>query len=950
MKIFSRVTVLLCLFLCLFTPLTFAQDDVAVLPETDQDVAADEDPADPETSLPAKYDLRDLNGADYITPVKQQGVFGTCWAHAAISAAESNSILKGGSPTVNLSEKALAWYTYHLQGSKDITSDEYEGLDISNFNVTWLYGPSAAYYSLGGSKFMALSQMCTWNGASTEAEVPFLNSDGEYGWDPVNGTLANPYGDWSLPYDDIYDDAYHLQDSELIYGPWWGELSSADFTTQTKELMLKYGALVLGYHGFLEANEYFNGTTNAQYIDVPTKGNHDVTIVGWDDNYPASNFNITPPGDGAWIIKNSWGVHRNDNGYFYLSYYDQSIQDVKGFNIETEQNGFSYDKNNQYDFHNIKGEYDRSPIQKVTETYNLASLPEGTIKMANVFTSNNDETLRAVSALPFIYGTAKVTANVYLLNDNFTTPEDGQLVATVTENFEHSGFYTLELPEAIPLVAGTKYAVVEELTYYNARFEGNDDDLGPVIPSLPGLAIEYGLEEPVITDMVNQEGNTIGFSFQENVVTSKPGQSYVYGLNGTIGVTPPAWMDITSPEITDKLTCQIEVEGQDGSMIPNTAYPGNVMIKAFTTYGIGDDVINPSSIAVTTPATVLSTLEGARNSFILAAVLEPGNSTTKLNWSVSPSNIVSITGSGESVTVTALNEGVATVTVTTGNDLVATSTVTVTNDELRCDGIEIMQNTPDRLSVVLRNLRANSALADYSTISPERVSLFMWSEKNQSDINAKVMENIAGTSDWIYEGIPVNDTAINNYFIDASDIKINVYASTDYDSNGNLIEIGQCQWVTPGTSYDASVAYIAYCQNTGFVKPTVWNGATSGNIGDPDSTHLEGFRISSGMLGIEINSQAYAKGLGWLPEVGDGCYVGTMGQDRALESIKLFLNSTIPDLDKLFTFQYRVYLKDTGWTSWVDQGQEAGTPGSGNPIQAIQVTLIPLEFNVPTGQ
>ena len=42
--------------------------------------------------------------------------------------------------------------------------------------------------------------------------------------------------------------------------------------------------------------------------------NHVVTIVGWDDNYPKENFlpDVPPKGNGAWLVKNSWGSGEED--------------------------------------------------------------------------------------------------------------------------------------------------------------------------------------------------------------------------------------------------------------------------------------------------------------------------------------------------------------------------------------------------------------------------------------------------------------------------------------------------------------------------------------------------------------------------------------------------------------------------------------------------------------
>lgn len=52
---------------------------------------------------------------------------------------------------------------------------------------------------------------------------------------------------------------------------------------------------------------------------------HYVAIVGWDDRYPATAFVEPPPGDGAFLVRNSWGPQWGLGGYFWVSYYDTSF-------------------------------------------------------------------------------------------------------------------------------------------------------------------------------------------------------------------------------------------------------------------------------------------------------------------------------------------------------------------------------------------------------------------------------------------------------------------------------------------------------------------------------------------------------------------------------------------------------------------------------------------------
>lgn len=75
-----------------------------------------------------------------------------------------------------------------------------------------------------------------------------------------------------------------------------------------KKLLVANNSVTVMYNA---QNAYYNASTAAYSYPTSTKNvNHVVTVVGWDDNYSAKNFRASSKvkGDGAWIVKNSWGT------------------------------------------------------------------------------------------------------------------------------------------------------------------------------------------------------------------------------------------------------------------------------------------------------------------------------------------------------------------------------------------------------------------------------------------------------------------------------------------------------------------------------------------------------------------------------------------------------------------------------------------------------------------
>ena len=236
--------------------------------------------------------------------------------------------------------------------------------------------------------------------------------------------------------------------------------ADAEFTREQLVRVLKsafygkpYDQLVAAEEAEAERIPYltFSGENSeifAHYTYEPRNANHAVTVVGWDDTFPVSAFRegYQPPDDGAWIVKNSWGDDWGKDGYFYLSYYDQSLCAIESFEYVVD------DDNRQMDYLSLL-EYDTMPTEMISST--LFDTP---VYTANIFRTEEESVLQYVSAMTGDLNTS-VTVSVYLLDDQAAAPTDGKLLESVTEEFTYAGYHRLELPEKLALSEGTAIGI-----------------------------------------------------------------------------------------------------------------------------------------------------------------------------------------------------------------------------------------------------------------------------------------------------------------------------------------------------------------------------------------------------------------------------------------------------------------------------------------------------------
>ena len=137
--------------------------DIDFDPDSEDDEQALIDQAE---ELPDSLDLRNYNGMNYVTPVKFQNPYGTCWAFGIAGASEISYLYENGlgvlagevNNTVNFAEKHIAWYIYHGITEDDVmtgavrASQVGEGLDTSiaestDINAVYNFGGFTAYAS-----------------------------------------------------------------------------------------------------------------------------------------------------------------------------------------------------------------------------------------------------------------------------------------------------------------------------------------------------------------------------------------------------------------------------------------------------------------------------------------------------------------------------------------------------------------------------------------------------------------------------------------------------------------------------------------------------------------------------------------------------------------------------------------------------------------------------------
>ena len=394
--------------------------------------------ADLPTSFPDNLDAYPSN--------RDQNPYGTCWAFASLGLAEFDLINDGSADkNIDLSELQLAYFTYNsvldpLGGTEGDSARYY------NENT------ATPYLNYGGNYEMASRRLAQWYGPVDETVAPYGQADST-----ITGGL-----DESCAYGST---VAHLENAYLI--------NIKKNSDAVKRQIMEHGAAGIMYYHNEKAMGWNDALGRYAYYDTDfSGGGHAVMAVGWDDNFSKDNFTRAskPSKDGAWLIRNSWGLYAN---YFWMSYETASLADTAWIFDFSKENG--YDNNYQLDG-------------------GINVYPDGNhLTLANVFKTKQTEgiaaeTLSAVSLSFTRAAGVNYTIEIYTDLKDETDPLSGikQEYATTEGTTAYAGIYTIPLENAVILKPGSAFAVVVKvgiaaLDYEQATSIATGENLSTII-------------------------------------------------------------------------------------------------------------------------------------------------------------------------------------------------------------------------------------------------------------------------------------------------------------------------------------------------------------------------------------------------------------------------------------------------------------------------------------
>lgn len=371
-------------------------------------------------------------------------------------------------------------------GSDDMYADAYQAVCAMESNIVSqgegtldnvrLYAPHLMYYLVSEVEEVAedAPDGCYMRGAPRTAMLsapffPGITVDQlANGVGPISDQIVEDYDLSISGHNELFQELAGIEAAGMMskYDRDWllkdANYYSMDDTENIKKILMEKGAMQIPVH-VMSRNEY-NSVFNKATILTP---NGTMVLVGWDDDFPRENFGTyTPEHNGAWLALDMMAGAYGGDGYFWISYEDNSLSQALSFEMVSSA---TYGEVLSYD-------------QGVSMAY-IRNEEEDYTCIANVFQVEEDERLKAVG----IYTTGdnqEVEVGIYTdVPDGF--PEGGTQIASFEAEIPVNGYHVLELEEELAIPAEKKFSVV-------VRYK-NGEETGYIICEAPGMSGPMGV-------------------------------------------------------------------------------------------------------------------------------------------------------------------------------------------------------------------------------------------------------------------------------------------------------------------------------------------------------------------------------------------------------------------------------------------------------------------------
>ena len=244
-------------------------------------------------SVPSSFDWRNYGGQNWMTPVKNQGQCGSCWAFSAVGAVEAMYNIGTNNPNLDLDLSEEYLVSDCLSGNS--CCGGWMATALTFVRDQGIPDEACLPYVDGSS--------CTCSGGSCNSNCTYRT-----GGRCSDATCSGRCSGWQT----------RLRTIDAV-----GSVSAG----QIKQSVVDNGPLTVAMGVGSSYGGYFDG--QGIYRCTSDSGiNHGVVIVGYND------------AGGYWIVKNSWGSGWNGDGYFKVGYGECAIEQYAVYAyLDTDSDG-----------------------------------------------------------------------------------------------------------------------------------------------------------------------------------------------------------------------------------------------------------------------------------------------------------------------------------------------------------------------------------------------------------------------------------------------------------------------------------------------------------------------------------------------------------------------------------------------------------------------------------